>query len=185
DDIVSTYNHHAIGSTYYLSDPNAEDLMQSLKNHPTKNYTKKSSFDKDGYFIPELLYTYGLVGHPATSPLRLKNNGVENFNILIKTNMMKKFANNVESNVQLIENTKRSLQKFYDAYVDKMKVLKRKYYSKIDSPEYDLLNYNDIDEIFINYGKVEDGVPFIFNLNQYEEILAKINDLLSDTEEIA
>lgn len=184
-DIVSSYNHHEIGSTYYLSEPNESNLINGTRNHSLKNYTKKSLFDKDGYFIPRLLYTHGLVGHPETSPLQLKNNGVGNFNILIKTSIMKRYAQEVEGNADLIERTEKALKGFLDYYEDSMKEMKNKYINQAGSGEYNLLNTSDVDNLFSNLGKTENGIPYIFNKVHYEEILHNFSKLRKDTEEIA
>lgn len=184
-DIVSSYNHHEIGSTYYLSEPNESNLINGTRNHSLKNYTKKSLFDKDGYFIPRLLYTHGLVGHSETSPLQLKNNGVGNFNILIKTSIMKRYAQEVEKNADLIERTEKALKGFMDYYEDSMKEMKNKYINQAGNGEYNLLNTSDVNDLFSNLGKTEKGLPYIFNIGYYEEILHNISKLRKDTEEIA
>lgn len=185
DDLVSSYNHRVIGSTYYLSDPNEDELKQSLKNHSLKNYTKKSLFDKDGYFIPKLLYTHGLVGHPETSPLQLKNNGVGNFNILIQASIMRRYSQQVEEKADLIERTEKALKGFLDYYEDSMKEMKNKYINQAGSGEYNLLNSSDVNDLFSNLGKMEKGIPFIFDVEHYEEILHNISKLRKDTEEIS
>lgn len=185
DDLVSWYANHSIGSTYFLAHPDEAGSVKWLDNHGINNYTGKNMFDDDGYFIPDLLFDESLFGHPEKSPLALKNSGMENFNIIIKTFIMKMFAGEVKNNADLVENTEKALGLFLDYYVEVMSEMKSEYYSLVGSGAYDLLGSADVDDIFSGFGKVENGVPIIFNMDQYEEILKVVSELQTDTEEIA
>lgn len=185
DDLVSWYANHSIGSTYFLAHPDEAGSVKWLDNHGINNYTGKNMFDDDGYFIPDLLFDESLFGHPEKSPLALKNSGMENFNIIIKTFIMKMFAGEVKNNADLVENTEKALGLFLDYYVEVMSEMKSEYYSLVGSGAYDLLGSADVDDIFSGFGKVENGVPIIFNMDQYEEILKEVSELQTDTEEIA
>lgn len=43
----------------------------------------------------------------------------------------------------------------------------------------------DVDDILSEFGTIENGVPIIFNIHQYEEILKVVKELQTDTDEIA
>src|SRR5699024_6537857 len=132
-------------------------------------------FDKDGYFIPDLLFDETLFGHPEKSPLAMKNGGMENFNIAIKTFIMIAFSKQVE-------NTEKALCQFLEYYEGVMLEMKRKYYNLAGSEGYDLLGATDVDDILSEFGTIENGVPIIFNIHQYEEILKVIKELQTDTD---
>lgn len=185
DDIVSWYDNNSIGSTYFLDHPGEADFVKWFNNHSIKNYTNNEMFDEDGYFIPELLYDETLFNHPEKSPLALKNSGVENFNIVIKAFIMKLFALEVENNAELVENTEKAFGMFLEYYEEVMSDMKSKYNGLVGSGGYDLLSSADVDDVFTGLGKVENGIPIIFNIQQYEEILKALGELQTDTQEVA
>ncbi|MBU5465552.1 hypothetical protein KQI49_01760 [Virgibacillus sp. MSJ-26] len=185
DDLVSWYDHNSIGSTYFLAHPGDAGNIKWFNNHGINNYTANKMFDKDGYFIPDLLFDETLFGHPEKSPLAMKNDGMENFNIAIKTFIMIAFSKQVENNANLVENTEKALGQFLEYYEGVMLEMKRKYYNLAGSEGYDLLGATDVDDILSEFGTIENGVPIIFNIHQYEEILKVIKELQTDTDEIA
>src|SRR5699024_12774665 len=64
DDLVSWYDHNSIGSTYFLAHPGDAGNIKWFNNHGINNYTANKMFDKDSYFIPDLLFDETLFGHP-------------------------------------------------------------------------------------------------------------------------
>lgn len=95
------------------------------------------------------------------------------------------FVVDVQSNATRIENTKKSFLNFWDFYADEMKALKTNFESKVGIGEYDMLHLTDVEEIFEEFGKTEDGVPFIFSMNQFEELLHDTKKFYLNTDEIA
>src|SRR5699024_12450219 len=80
--IHTVYLHDALP---IFAHPGDAGYIKWFNNHGINNYTANKMFDKDGYFIPDLLFDETLFGHPEKSPLAMKNDGMENFNIAIKT----------------------------------------------------------------------------------------------------
>lgn len=186
EDIVSEFNHHSIGSKYYLENPAGVSAGVSEK-HKIANYLRDDMFDEKGYYIPNLLIDETLFGLTEWSPLALKNSGSSDFNILIKTAIMKAFVTDIEDNVTLIDNTEKSLKNFWDIYSSEMKELKREFESKVGLDEYNKLTSADVAEVLEDIGKIDKqaGVPLIFNEDKYEEVLERTRDLRLDTYEIA
>ncbi len=186
EDIVSEFNHHSIGSKYYLENPAGVSAGVSEK-HKIANYLRDDMFDEKGYYIPNLLIDETLFGLTEWSPLALKNSGSSDFNILIKTAIMKAFVTDIEDNVTLIDNTEKSLKNFWDIYSSEMKELKREFESKVGLDEYKKLTSADVAEVLEDIGKIDKqaGVPLIFNEDKYEEVLERTRDLRLDTYEIA
>ncbi len=185
DDLVSWFGNKSIGSTYFLAHPSDAGFLKTFENHGVKNYIGKDMFDKNGYFLANLLVDETLLGSPEKSPLAMKNSGLSNFNIVIKAYIMSSFVKGVEKNRTRIENTERSLLQFWDVYSEEMIVLKRKYNRMVGTGQYDMLSTGDVQEAFSSFGKEENSVPLVFNMYMYEELLQKTKLLLVDTEEIA
>lgn len=98
---------------------------------------------------------------------------------------MRRYSQQVEENADLVENTEKALMKFLNYYEESMKEMKRKYIHQAGSGEYELLHSSDVEELFSNLGKMEKGIPIIFNTGHYEEILHHMSKLQKDTAEIA
>src|SRR5699024_11666652 len=95
------------------------------------------------------------------------------------------FPKQIETNANLVQNTEKALGQFLEYYEGVMLEMKRKYYNLAGSEGYDLLGSTDVDDILSEVGTIENGVPIIFNIHQYEEILKVIKDTHTDTDEIA
>ncbi|MDY0404075.1 hypothetical protein P5G51_000405 [Virgibacillus sp. 179-BFC.A HS] len=134
---------------------------------------------------PEILYDETSYAQLLNSPLELKNAGVDGFSILIKSAILTAYAMDIKKNVSLIEGTRNSLDRFYDFYVEKLHNLKQKYLRAVGTGSYDLLSSADVEEIFSAFGKQEEGVPIAFDMEQYEDIMTRLNHLMNDTDEIA
>ncbi len=190
DDLVSSSFNKPVGSTYFLMHPSEVGFMKNLKKHGIANYNDQAFFDKDGYYLPGVLIDGTLHGKLGVSPLALKNSEVENYTIQIKAAIMNGFIADVEQNTTQhnttrIENTERSLLQFWDFYIEEMKALKSKYNWMVGVGQYDLLSSVDVQEVFASIGQEEEGVPLIFNISNYEEMLIKARLVLTDTEDIA
>jgi len=184
DDIVGTFKD-SIGSKYYMNNPQ-ESEGKNFDNHGiTESYRAETMFDENGYFKAELLYDETLHRQLTRSPLEMKNNGIHGFSIIIKSAILKAYALDIEKNANLIENTETSFKRFYDYYIDTMQGMKSKYIKQAGTGNYDLLTIDDVEEAFANLGKLESGVPILFSIEQYEEILANLRDMKHDTGEIA
>ncbi len=183
DDMVGTFKQ-PVGSVYYMSDPQEIENI-NLDNHGREKFTDKSNFDKNGYYKAELLYDETLHRQLTRNPLEMKNNGIHGFSIMIKSAILKAYALDLEKNADLIESTEKYFKQFYDYYVDTMQGIKSKYMKQAGTGNYDLLTIDDVEEAFASLGKIESGVPILFNVEQYEEILANLKDMKKDTEEIA
>lgn len=185
DDLVGTFYNQAIGSTYYMSNPQ-EITNIGLATHGMKeNFRVDNLFDENGYYKAELLYDETLHRPLTRSPLEMKNSGVHGFSILIKSAILKSFALDVEKNADLIESTENAFKNFYDYYIDTMQGIKSKYQKQVGTGKYDMLSTNDVEGVFSSLGKLEGGVPILFNNDQYEEILSNLKDIKYDTAEIA
>src|SRR5699024_6504443 len=112
DDVVGTWFDQAIGSVYYMSDPSDVNGRWFDTHAVNENYAVDKLFDENGYFRSEILYDGTLHTQLKNSPLKMKNNGVHNFSILIKSEIMKMYAREVEDNAHLIEKTEKSFKNF-------------------------------------------------------------------------
>ncbi|MEW9674866.1 hypothetical protein ABRT01_01530 [Lentibacillus sp. L22] len=185
DDIVGAWLYkQPIGATYYMSDP-LETSMLGINTHTINdNYAKDSFFDENGYFKAALLYDGELGIQLKNSPLEMKNNGVHDFSIVIQSEIIKSFAKDLEANTDLIKNTEMAFVNFYDYYIQTLTDIKGKYLRLVGSGNFDKLTAADVEEIFQGYGKMEEGVPIIFDKEQYEYILTMLKRGKSDTAEI-
>ncbi|MEN1969810.1 lipase family protein [Lentibacillus sp. N15] len=186
DDTVGAWIYkQSIGSTYYMSDP-SEPSMLGISTHTMKdNYVKDRFFDEDGYFKAGLLYDSELGMQINHSPLEMKNNGIHSFSIVIQSEIIQSFAKDLDINTDLIKNTEKSLEKFYDYYIQTMTEIKSNYLRLVGSGEFDQLTAADVEEILAEYGKMENGVPIRFDVAQYEQLINLFKQCKSDTAEIA
>ncbi|MBT2215505.1 hypothetical protein KK120_06675 [Virgibacillus dakarensis] len=107
------------------------------------------------------------------------------FGILIKSEILRSYAQKIEENADLIEQTEKSLRYFYDYYVHTLQNIRSKYSRLVGYGKYDMLSISDVEEIFSQFGKLDSGVPIMFNMDQYDEILTSLKRMKNDTGEIA
>ncbi|API90769.1 MULTISPECIES: lipase family protein [unclassified Virgibacillus] len=185
DDFVGTFYEHSVGSVYYVGDP-AENKGKTLKTHRIKNYVSEDMYNKEGYFLPHLLYGENIWGQLLSSPLELKNSGVHDFHIRIQTELMHQLAMEMEESEELITSTKIALTRLLDDHLATMKELRNTYRNRVGSGKYDKLNTAHVDEIFRELVDVEsDGTPLLIDINEFEHLLEKLRKSQHDTGEIA
>lgn len=160
-------------------------MGKRLVRIPLPNYVVEDFYDENGYLIPGVLYDGELGIQLKHSPLAMKNNGMHGFSIVIQSEIIRSFAKDLEENTDLIKNTEKSLANFYDFYIQTLTDIKSKYVRLMGSSNFDKLTAADVEEILQGYGKIENGVPIMFDKAQYEEILTMLKRSKSDTAEIA
>ncbi|GGB54622.1 hypothetical protein GCM10011409_35300 [Lentibacillus populi] len=185
NDLVGTFHNQVMGSLYYMSDPSVDSMKWFSTHGITENYANSKMFDENGYFLSQLLYDSTLYAQLKKSPLELKNNGVHGFSVVIKSEILRSYAQKIEENTDLIEQTENSLRNFYDYYVQTLQDIKSKYSRLVGYGKYDMLSISDVEEIFSQFGKLDSGVPIMFNMDQYDEILTSLKRMKNDTGEIA
>ncbi|WP_170875270.1 lipase family protein [Virgibacillus pantothenticus] len=183
DDFVGTFYEHSVGSVYYVGDP-AENNGKTLKTHRIKNYISEDMYNKEGYFLPHLLYGEKIKGQLQSSPLELKNNGVHDFHIRIQTELMYQLAMEMEESEELIAATRAALIRLLDDHLDSMKQLRNTYRNRVGSGKYDKLNTAHVDEIFRELVDVESD-DLLIDINEFEHLLEKLRKSQHDTGEIA
>lgn len=133
DDIVGTYRTQPIGSLYYMSDPSEIGIRWFETHGISKNYVIEELFDENGYLKPGVLYDAELGIQLKSSPLEMKNNDVHGFSIVIQSEIIKSFAKDLEENTDLIKNTEKSFDNFYDYYIQTLTDIKSKYLRLVGS----------------------------------------------------
>lgn len=184
DDIVGTYYRHSIGSIYYMSDPISR-TSKGLSNHGIINFTDKNLFDESGYFIPDVLYDETLKGTLTKSPLALKHQGVSDFHIVIKGEILAELALRMKRSEMLIENTGQALKGFNNFYEQLIIDLKKEYKGRVQHGQFDKLTYIHVDEVFNELGLWRNGSVYIVNEERLDKMLNDIYDVVEDTGEIA
>ncbi|PAF35671.1 hypothetical protein CHH58_15765 [Terribacillus saccharophilus] len=190
-DIVSMFHDKTIGSFYYMEDPAEKDgvgnqLADKLGSHYISNYMDESLYNKDGYYKSDLLFDEKLRAAISTSPLFLKNSGVSDFHIVIQTELMKSYAAQVEASEDLIAKTKKEMMQFLDDYLSAMEYAKSKFKGQVGSGRYDKLNGSDVDDIYRDLTVTgPKGVPMLFEMDYFDEVIQFLKDAQSDTGEIA
>ncbi|WP_233879875.1 alpha/beta fold hydrolase [Virgibacillus halodenitrificans] len=184
DDFVGTFYNDSIGSVYYMSEP--KDSSKGISTHKIKNYMVEDLYDKEGYFLPSTLYDEKIHRQLASSPLKMKNKGVENFYIRIQGSLMAAYVKELEGSSELIEATRKALVNFLDYYVESMTELKNTYLAKVGTGQYDKLSTAHVNEYFADYTNIdEEGVPMLLDIEEFEGLMSMIGKALSDTDEIA
>nr|WP_231478741.1 alpha/beta hydrolase [Virgibacillus halodenitrificans] len=184
DDFVGTFYNDSIGSVYYMSEP--KDSSKGISTHKIKNYMVEDLYDKEGYFLPSTLYDEKIHRQLASSPLKMKNKGVENFYIRIQGSLMAAYVKELEGSSELIEATRKALVNFLDYYVESMTELKNTYLAKVGTGQYDKLSTAHVNEYFADYTNIdEEGGPMLLDIEEFEGLMSMIGKALSDTDEIA
>jgi Lipase (class 3) len=190
-DAVAMFHDETIGSLYYMEDPAGKDglgdqLADMLGSHGIKNYMDSSYYNEDGYYKSALLFDEKLRAAISTSPLFLKNTGVSDFHIVIQTELMKSYAAQVEASEDLIAKTKKEMMQFLDDYLSAMEYAKSKFKGRVESGRYDKLNGSDVDDIYRDLTVTgPKGVPMLFEMDYFDEVIEFLKDAQSDTGEIA
>ncbi|MFP7171202.1 lipase family protein [Terribacillus sp. FSL K6-0262] len=190
-DAVAMFHDKTIGSLYYMEDPAGKDglgdqMADMLGSHGIKNYTDVSLYNEDGYYKSDLLFDEKLRAAISTSPLFLKNSGVSDFHIVIQTELMKSYAAQVEASEDLIAKTKKEMMQFLDDYLSAMEYAKSKFKGQVGSGRYDKLNGSDVDDIYRDLTVTgPKGVPMLFEMDYFDELIGFLKDAQSDTGEIA
>ncbi|PAF20398.1 hypothetical protein CHH49_16610 [Terribacillus saccharophilus] len=190
-DAVAMFHDKTIGSLYYMEDPAGKDglgdqMADMLGSHGIKNYTDASLYNEDGYYKSDLLFDEKLRAAISTSPLFLKNSGVSDFHIVIQTELMKSYAAQVEASEDLIAKTKKEMMQFLDDYLSAMEYAKSKFKGQVGSGRYDKLNGSDVDDIYRDLTVTgPKGVPMLFEMDYFDEVIQFLKDAQSDTGEIA
>ncbi|WP_077305672.1 lipase family protein [Terribacillus halophilus] len=190
-DAVSMFHDRTIGSLYYMEDPEGKDstgdqLADMLGSHGIKNYTDASLYNEDGYYKADLLYDEKLRAAIPDSPLFLKNSGVSNFPIVIQTGLMKAYARKVEVNEERIAKTKKDIMQFLEDCMATAEASRAKFRSQVGVGRFDKLTSADVDEIFRELAvETVDGIPMLFGMEYYDELMHLLKDVHSDTGEIA
>lgn len=190
-DAVAMFHDKTIGSLYYMEDPAGNDglgnqLADKLGSHGIKNYTDTSLYNEDGYYKSDLLFDEKLRAAISTSPLFLKNSGVSDFPIVIQTELMKSYAAQVEASEDLIAKTKKEMMQFLDDYLSAMEYAKSKFKGQVGSGRYDKLNGSDVDDIYRDLTvSGPNGIPMLFEMDYFDEVIEFLKDAQSDTGEIA
>ncbi|PAF34864.1 hypothetical protein CHH69_13620 [Terribacillus saccharophilus] len=190
-DAVAMFHDKTIGSLYYMEDPAGKDglgdqLTDMLGSHGIRNYTDASLYNKDGYYKSDFLFDEKLRAAISTSPLFLKNSGVSDFHIVIQTELMKSYAAQVEASEDLIAKTKKEMMQFLDDYLSAMEYAKSKFKGQVGSGRYDKLNGSDVDDIYWDLTVTgPKGIPMLFEMDYFDELIGFLKDAQSDTGEIA
>lgn len=190
-DAVAMFHDKTIGSLYYMEDPAGKDglgdqMADMLGSHGIKNYTDVSLYNEDGYYKSDLLFDEKLRAAISTSPLFLKNSGVSDFHIVIQTELMKSYAAQVEASEDLIAKTKKEMMQFLDDYLSAMEYAKSNFKGQVGSGRYDKLNGSDVDDIYRDLTVTgPKGVPMLFEMDYFDELIGFLKDAQSDTGEIA
>ncbi|SEN79805.1 Lipase (class 3) [Terribacillus saccharophilus] len=190
-DAVSMFHDKTIGSLYYMEDPAGKDglgdqFADMLGSHGIKNYTDKTLYNEDGYYKSDLLFDEKLRAAISTSPLFLKNSGVSDFPIVIQTELMKSYAAQVEASEDLIAKTKKEMMQFLDDYLSAMEYAKSKFKGQVGAGRYDKLNGSDVDDIYRDLTvSGPNGIPMLFEMDYFDEVIEFLKDAQSDTGEIA
>lgn len=162
-------------------------VLGTIFDHSMTNYSKDEHFDANGYFIPELLYHGELQGVPGMSPLAAKNRSQGgDYQILIQADLMRSYAKRAEEGVERIEDTEKMLRNFWEIYFEEMQGLRQSYDAQVGHGQYDLLDASDVAEIFSSIGIPHQGahIPILFDLNEYQELIHRTNQLQEDTVEM-
>ncbi|MEF2291152.1 lipase family protein [Virgibacillus dokdonensis] len=189
NDVVGTFYKHSVGSVYYMKDP-VETKGVGLATHGIKNYLEKDLYNKDGYFNSDYLFDEIIqgslsMGGITKSPLELKNNGVGNFSIVIQSALMNALATDLKNSEEHLAITRKALIKFLDYYFADMSEIKNTFIGTAGIGAYDKLTIADVEDAFHEVVKMEDGIPMLLDLDEFEDLLATLKDLQKDTGEIA
>ncbi len=185
NDPISNFLNKSIGAIYYMDYPHRKGLLSGFGDHGASNYTNWSMFDENGYYRSEYLFDETLYANPTYSPLEMKNKGVHNFYIVIKTEILKGLSEKVDGYAEMIRSSEQAMEGFYDYYFDTMAAMKRKYIRKIGYAEFELLHMEDVEEIMNEFGSQVNGYPMTFDMDVYIELLDQMNKVGEDTAEIA
>ncbi|SHH98912.1 hypothetical protein, partial [Virgibacillus chiguensis] len=74
---------------------------------------------------------------------------------------------------------------FLDYYFADMSEIKNTFIGTAGIGAYDKLTIADVEDAFHEVVKMEDGIPMLLDLDEFEDLLATLKDLQKDTGEIA
>ncbi|WP_162985923.1 hypothetical protein [Virgibacillus sp. Bac330] len=126
------------------------------------------------YLFDEIIQGSLSMGGISKSPLELKNNGVGNFSIVIQSALMNALATDLKNSEEHLAITRKALIKFLDYYFADMSEIKNTFIGTAGIGAYDKLIIADVEDAFHEVVKMEDGIPMLLDLDEFEDLLATL-----------